>query len=561
AVGVIMGACKGILVTRNIYLFQEMIDAAVAGIYEQAVRRLIWIAGFMGLIVLAEFIKNRAQLSLNTRIDMVEGETLLNKCNSLPYELFESNGLYPRLDHVMKEGVNQKKEFTRCIFSAVEFATEFIGLNIYAGSVRWWCVLAVILLTIPVWLLTIIGASSEGKYIQENWKWNQRANLFSHILNSREYIKEEKVFGFYPLISKKWKENADKYQQGKIRSTLSVRVWIGGINFLQYAFTILMAWLLIREVRKGNITAGELMATMDSLWRMIGSALFTVVGLLGGFVGYGQFNRQRKWFMELNEEKDDGEELKAIRSLEFRNVSYAYPPEKDDKPIYVLKDVSFYINHGEKVALVGENGSGKSTVIKLMTGLLEPTEGHIYINGQEAGTYSLSSRRKAFSGVFQDYMKYELSLEDNIRLGALWLEEKPQKALNSIDSELEASIGGMKQVLGRSVKGARDISGGQWQKIALSRGLYSDADFLILDEPTAAIDPISEREIIETMLTERDDCTKVVVTHRLGAVRKMDRVIVLRDGTIENIGRHDDLRKEDAYYEKLYSTQEQWYLA
>ena len=559
AVGIAAGTIKGILITCNIYLLQAIVDTAVTGKYWDAMIRLCYMAVSTGIVLLADLVKSKMILVLNKRIEIGEGECLLNKISRLPYELFEDSALFPKFDRVMTDGVEQKKGLYQSIFNGVEFAVEYIGISIYACSVKWWCLLVIFLLTIPVWLLTIVGASSEGKFTQDNWKWNQKALIFSHILNSREFIKEEKIFGFYPLISKRWKENAEKYQHGKIRSSFSVRVWIGAVNFLQYAVTIVLAWLLILDIRKGSVTIGELVATMDSLWRMIGSALFTVVGLLGGFVGYSEYAKQRKWFMNLKEEKESGEELEDIRSVEFQNVCYGYPAEKEEDRRMVLQGVSFRIDQGERTALVGENGCGKSTVIKLMTGLLKPVSGTILINGRNAEDYSISSRRRAFSCVFQDYMTYDISLKDNIQLGALWQKEDPSEALSRIDRDLAANVGGMDQILGRSVEGARDVSGGQWQKIALARGIYSKASFWVLDEPTAAIDPISERDVIETMLKVRENCTKVFVTHRLGSVRFMDKVIVLRNGKVENIGTHETLRKEDPYYEKLYSTQEKWY--
>lgn len=559
AVGIAAGVIKGIFITCNIYFLQAIVDTAVTGKYREAMIRLCCLAASMGIVLLADFIKSKMILVLNKRIEIGEGKCLLNKISRLPYELFENSALFPKFDRVMTDGVEQKKGLYPCIFNGVEFAIEYIGISIYACSVKWWCLLVIFSLTIPVWILTIVGASSEGKFTQDNWKWNQKAMIFSHILNSREFIKEEKIFGFYPLISKKWKENAETYQHGKIKSSFSVRVWIGAVNFLQYAVTIVLAWLLILDIRKGSVSIGELVATMDSLWRMIGSALFTVVGLLGGFVGYSEYAKQRKWFMNLEEEKENGEELTDIQSVEFQNVYYGYPAEKEEDRCMVLQGVSFHIDQGEKAALVGENGCGKSTVIKLMTGLLKPASGTILINGRNAEDYSISSRRRAFSCVFQDYMKYDLSLKDNIQLGALWQKEDPSEALSRIDRDLAANVGGMDQILGRSVEGARDVSGGQWQKIALARGIYSKASFWVLDEPTAAIDPISERDVIETMLKVRENCTKVFVTHRLGSVRFMDKVIVLRNGKVENIGTHETLRKEDPYYEKLYSTQEKWY--
>lgn len=566
--GVLIGIINGLLVVINIIFLQKILDSGIEGDYLKAFIQLLMLGGSLGLSVLLNWIKRINGIILTQAVSLEEGELLLEKSGKIAYEIYEDGSKYSLISRVMEEGIKQVNDGIQTVFTAAEFASQLIGLIVYMGSIQWWCLLLTVLMTIPIWFLTIVGASGENRFMKSNWKWNQRAKLFSNILVSRKYVKEAKLFRFYPLIANKWKNNAQEYQMGKIRSSLASRVWIGGVNFLQYALTIVMIGIMIPKVRTGMLTIGTLVATMDALWRIIGSGLFTVVGLLGAFVTLGEFTKLRKSFLEYSEEIKQGEEeLSEVQNIEFRNVSFAYPysgektESKGMERKKVLNNVSFYIQKGEKVALVGENGSGKSTIIKLLSGLLRPDSGEILINGRNASDYTLSSRRKMFSVVFQDYVRYEMTVLDNVKVGAIWKNGDVAQAMDMIDPLLREEIGSIDQVLGKSSGKGRDISGGQWQKVALARGVYSDGDVLLMDEPTASIDPLAEREVIETMLQVKKHMTKIIVTHRLGAVRKVDKVIVMKNGEVENIGTHEKLRKEDSYYEKLYSTQEQWYLS
>ena len=267
----------------------------------------------------------------------------------------------------------------------------------------------------------------------------------------------------------------------------------------------------------------------------------------------------KKFFALKHEDLDSGEPLHQIDHIQIEDLWYRYPGEEN----YVLKGVTFAAGEKEHVALVGENGCGKSTLVKLVLGLLQPEKGRIYINHKPAEQYRLRDRRRAFACVFQDYVRYNLTLRENVQIGELSAEKDDAKvmaALQSIDSALLSEIGGsLDKKLGKLTCDAQDISGGQWQKVALARAEYSSAGVIVMDEPTSAIDPILEKNMIEQLTKNNAHRMAFMITHRLGSVQKMDKVIVLKDGTVKACGSHGNLIKEDEYYAKLYKTQEKWY--
>lgn len=464
------------------------------------------------------------------------------------------------IDQVMKEGKTKIMQISNVANQIIEFAVKMAGILVYITAVQWWFVLILLVLTIPMWVLTIIAAGKEGQASRDNWKYYRHSKLFSNILNSREYVKEAKIFNTYPLIGKRWNENMKRFQDGKIKANIKERFIIGYINIAQYLLTIVLILCMINPVRSGQISVGALVSTMNSVWQLIGTGLFVIYEVLFVLMDYQVFKGTLKKFFALkHEDLDRGEPLHQIDHIQIEDLWYRYPGEEN----YVLKGVTFAAGEKEHVALVGENGCGKSTLVKLVLGLLQPEKGRIYINHKPAEQYRLRDRRRAFACVFQDYVRYNLTLRENVQIGELSAEKEDAKvtaALQRIDSALLSEIGGsLNKKLGKLTSDAQDISGGQWQKVALARAEYSSAGVIVMDEPTSAIDPILEKNMIEQLTKNNAHRMAFMITHRLGSVQKMDKVIVLKDGTVKACGSHGNLIKEDEYYAKLYKTQEKWY--
>ena len=213
--------------------------------------------------------------------------------------------------------------------------------------------------------------------------------------------------------------------------------------------------------------------------------------------------------------------------IEFQDVTFAYPDGPE-----VLKEVSFVIQPGEKVALIGTNGAGKTTLIKLLLGLYTPTGGRILIDGEDLKRFDPESHRRHVAAVFQDYLRYQLTARDNIGFGQterladdpVILDAAGKAGADAVISSLPS---GLETTLGRTFEGGQDLSGGQWQKIAIARAYFRDAKVLVLDEPTAALDARAELEIFEQFRALAGDRTAVFVSHRMASARIADRILVL----------------------------------
>ena len=226
----------------------------------------------------------------------------------------------------------------------------------------------------------------------------------------------------------------------------------------------------------------------------------------------------------------------------------------------VLKDISFELKAGEKLALVGENGAGKTTLTKLLLRLYEPTEGSILMDGVDIRHFDKAEYQQLFGAIFQDFVKYYLTARINIAVGNISEVENEEliqdSALRSLANEvIDGLPKGYEQELGKRFKQGVELSGGQWQKVALARAYMSDSQIIILDEPTSALDARAEYEVFQRFIALTKDKTSIIISHRFSTVRMADRVLVLKDGRLLELGTHEELLSQKGLYAELFELQ------
>src|SRR6202035_2924521 len=236
-----------------------------------------------------------------------------------------------------------------------------------------------------------------------------------------------------------------------------------------------------------------------------------------------------------------------------RNVSFRYPGSSR----LVLNGLNFHLRPGERVALIGENGEGKTTIVKLITRLYDPTEGQVLLDGVDLREYRLEDLYREIGVIFQDFMRYEMTARENIAVGRIddlkMLETAASKSL--ADEVIARLPGGYEQMLGRRFETGVDLSGGEWQKVALARAYLRDAQILVLDEPTAALDARSEHEVFERFAELTKGKMALLISHRFSTVKMADRIIVLERGVIAEDGHHNELLQNKGRYAEMFELQ------
>ena len=263
-------------------------------------------------------------------------------------------------------------------------------------------------------------------------------------------------------------------------------------------------------------------------------------------------------FMDMEEaEKGTEKFCSDFDSIKVKQLSFSYPGRKTP----AVSNLSFTIKRNEVVAIVGNNGGGKTTLVKLLTGLYQAQKGQIYYGRQNLRSLDPEEFYKQISFVSQDFIKYELTVRENIGIGD-WKQientDKIYMLLHQVGLETFTSQASVNQLLGDEF-GGRELSVGQWQKLAIARGMMKDSSVIFLDEPTAALDPLMETKVLKMFLKIAREKTAIIVSHRIGICKEVDKIIVMKEGKIAEIGNHEELLAEKGEYYRLYTMQQKWY--
>lgn len=411
---------------------------------------------------------------------------------------------------------------------------------------------------IPTLYTTYIGNKLRFKFSRDNTGILRKADYYQGVLLGTS-AKEVKALNLFDFFFGKWKLYSDDYVVNENKNQRNIFALGMMSSFISNTVNIAANVFAVVLMARGKLTIGALGASLALISTLMGSTsqLFSSIA---NFISKKNEAAQFFEFIDLNEQaqssldSENTEKQINIEKIEAKNLSYRYPLTNE----YRIKNVNFTINKGEKIAFVGENGAGKTTFVKLLTGMLEPSGGDILINNIGIKNINRKTEYNALSCVFQEPAKFNtFTVADNVFLGDAEKERNEERINESLG--FSGFRGAEKDaVLGKDI-GGTDLSGGQWQKIAIARAQYRYKDFIVLDEPTSNLDPIAEAEIFKKYIAMAEGKTVITVTHRISVASLADRVIVFKDGEIVEDGTHNNLLSNNGEYSKLYLTQSQWY--
>jgi ATP-binding cassette subfamily B protein len=372
--------------------------------------------------------------------------------------------------------------------------------------------------------------------------------------------KEVKLFALADYLASRFQVLSQKYYLLSSKLTKQRAGWGSFFNFIGTAAYYGAYVLILARTVVGLFTLGELTFLSSSFNRLRSK-------MQGFFTRFTSITDRALYlqdyfdFLDIEHPDVIGEKRldlpkQILDGFEFRNVGFKYP--KTDN--WVLRHVNFKLRAGEKLAFVGENGAGKTTLIKLLLQFYEPTEGEILLDGVRISNYDKSAYAQYFGVIFQDFVKFELTLKENIAVGEIseidnW-ERLENAAEKSLADQVVAQVpDGYDQRLGKRFKSGRELSGGQWQKVAIARAYMKEANVMVLDEPTSALDARAETEAFNRFINLTKGKTAVIISHRFSTVRIADRILVLQNGSVLEIGTHEELMLNDKLYAQLFRLQ------
>lgn len=428
-----------------------------------------------------------------------------------------------------------------------------LSLLIYLVNINPMLVLVIVLIFIPTFLLERIRVKQSFAFEEKMGNRRRKTEYFEKCIVSREYFKETLLNGsfkyFHRLFTESNKEFSKEFVFTKkhiLKSSVFMKL-LNAIGFLS-VLMLLVYFVYSRVISLGLFAA--IYYSISQITTMLRRAIEDMGTALVGISNTSFLIRLLDDNCDLGKDAD----IPKNQDIQLRDVSFAYPNASRN----ALKNINLTIKAGTSLAIVGENGSGKSTLTKVIMGLYDPTKGEVVYGDKPLHPYSKASRFKGISAVFQDFIKYKLSVEDNIKISNITSELTTEKVLDKVDINLPELNIKSNTILSREF-GGQDLSGGEWQRIAIARGLYRPHDIIVLDEPTAAIDPIEEANVFESFKRISVGKTCVFVTHRLGSSKIADRIIVMDKGEIVEEGTHLELLNMKGRYYELLQSQAQWY--
>jgi len=484
---------------------------------------------------------------------------IMNHAQTFEFAEFEDAGFLDTLERARRDS-NRRLGLMIVLLEIAQALISVAAFTLLFAALSGWFVVVNVAVAVPVCISELRFAAISHLMFQRRSKDRRFLDYLRFLCASGQSVKEVKMFGLASYLTRRYTATAERMAE-EDRTLATRRAVVGGalnivallayyasyafvfVMFLERSISIGVLMFMVRALSRTRTSVEQLTAHVSGLADEVSS----VSDL------YGYLERSPRLSAAPSTTRIAG----SIRDgFELQDVGFRYP----DAPRWALRHVNLRLSIGETVALVGPNGAGKTTLLNLLTRMYEPTEGRILLDGVDLKDYAPDDLRQHISAMFQDFMKYELTVRENIGFGSLTsLNDETRLAAAATTSGSSAVIGrlpqGYEQILGRRFHDGVNLSGGEWQRLALARAFVRDADILILDEPTAALDPLAESELFESLAAICARRLVLLVSHRFSTVRAADRIVVLGGGTLHEEGTHQQLMARRGRYAMLFEMQ------
>lgn len=511
-----------------------------------------------GILILVYLIQQILQFIMSITINA----GIYEKCNSkFKLEIAEKASKLALIDYEDNNFLNIYTRAKSCIDreipSSIFMAFVTLVMNLISViSVLWvlanysiWFIPVSIISVIPFYISKKLRGEEFYRLKLKQTKDNREMNYLWGLFTDKDSIREMRVMCFEKYIINKWIAKRDEINKEVWKHNMKETKSMIGCDIIRIGGYMISIVFAIFFLIKGVITIGPFAACLAAFTSVQNTTKDFLIKLCN-VRNNGAFLKDYFEFINIREEEkivniNDNAENDII----LNNVSFSYPGTDD----IAIKNINLSIGKGEKIAIVGQNGCGKTTLCKIILGVYHPQKGNVYQSDRVSGKCGIVS---------QNYVRYKMTLRENVGISNIRNIENRNEILELMEymniSELIKENEGIEYRLGTEF-GGDDLSGGQWQKIAIARAVYSKANMYILDEPTSALDPLIELEVMKDFLNITSEKTSIMVLHRMGLCQSVDRIIVMKDGEIVEVGSHTQLMKTKGEYYHLYSEQSKWY--
>ena len=523
-----------------------------------------------GFIFLANILSQAYNMVLRIAGELVTNHIkmkMLYKARTIDLASYDQPEFYEKMENANREAGTRPIQIMRSTFSIISNLITMVSFVAALLAISKTAPLLIIALSLPSAIITFVYRRKNFMYMRRRSKARRQMAYYSNTVTNKDLTKEIRLFDLSDTFIAHYKNTFENYFKGIKKLITDEGAWHIGLAGVSSAVNCYLFLYIARMVYKGILKIGDYSFYTGAL-KSISSGFTTLIDTTASIYEGTLFIDNMITFM--NEEQTVVPRLAEpahVRrhcghTIELRNVSFRYPGTER----MVIRNVNLTLREGETAVLVGLNGAGKTTLIKLITRLYDPTEGEIFLDGRDIRDYELNELYRMFGIIFQDFGKYAVSVNENIAFGDI------RKGIDEDDIALAAKRSNADSFIDKLPDGYNtplmryfedngiELSIGQWQKLSIARAFYSDSDILILDEPTASLDPMAEQEIFDQFDTLRRDKTTIFVSHRLSSATTASKIIVLENGTVAEEGTHRELMDKRGKYYELFTTQAKRYM-
>ncbi|MBQ4081769.1 MAG: ABC transporter ATP-binding protein [Clostridia bacterium] len=565
----LISTANGVLPLAGAYLTAEILNRLVTSVGAENGLQLV--ATMLILQAVYLFVSRIVGVATNI-VNRISGELvvntiklkLMNKAREIDLADYDRPEFYERLENANREAGMRPVQILSATFTLVSSCISMISFIVVLWAISPAAPGIIALLALPQAIVSFIYRKKNVNYMRFRSKDRRQMEYYSRVMTDKDLAKEVRLFDLSDTMINSYQSVFKKYYRGLKRLIFSEHAWSLGFSLLSTAAHCLLFVYVAKLVTDGSIGVGDYTLYTGALNSVSAGVMSLVSTTSTIYEGTLFIDNMIAFMNEPITIRPTVEEPKQPKRgcghrIEFRNVSFCYP----DTEVKVLEGINLVIREGESLVLVGQNGAGKTTLIKLITRLYDPTEGEILLDGINIKEYSLRQLYDIYGIIFQDFGRYAFTVRENITFGEINAPNNEQRVLqaahqSNADSFIDHLSDGYETPLMRIFEpNGTELSTGQWQKLSVARAFYGTKDIIILDEPTASLDPLAEQEIYQQFDELREGKTTIFVSHRLSNAVNASKIIVLERGKIIEEGTHTQLmaKGEGGAYHKLFTAQ------